>query len=186
MGERCGDDRSQVRRPRRHRESEDRDEHRRLGNRRDGHRPARSHASERGAGVETGERQEDRAEQQQVHDREQVADLIECGFRGQERNDSGDERCRGEQHERGDREHPAGVVGDHPILAEQLAQIAPRLHDRRPDPSLEPGTDQTHHADEERRRSDGQHHLQQGDGSAGEAHRATIRTTMRVIKEKVR
>ena len=49
----------------------------RLDQRGDGHLAAGAHATERGAGVEPGQREEHRAQQQQRDDREQVRDLVQ-------------------------------------------------------------------------------------------------------------
>ena len=48
-----------------------------LGERGHRHLPARSHASERGARVEPGEREEEGPEQQQVHHHQEIADPVE-------------------------------------------------------------------------------------------------------------
>ena len=67
----------------------------------DGHCPAGAHAPERGAGVEGAQGERDRAEQQQVHDSEQVGRPPEGRIGGEQRRDDRDHERGGDQHQRG-------------------------------------------------------------------------------------
>jgi hypothetical protein len=100
---------SPVRRSRGERQGEDGKGDGGLADGRDRHLPAGAHAAERRASVEAGQREERRAEQQQVHDGEQ----IRHGVEGQRRDEHGDEQrhhdCAAEDHERRQMEDPRRV-----------------------------------------------------------------------------
>ena len=71
----------------------------------------------------------------------------------------------------------AGAAGRDRLLAEQLAQVPPRLPDPRPDPALQPGPDLAHQADQQRRQADDQDRLRSPRAEHG--HRGTTSTTSR-------
>ena len=120
------------------RQGEHRQRDGRLGEGRDRHLAARAHAPERGAGIEAGQRQEERAQEEQVHEDDQVAHRVERERRRQHRHQGGHRDRAGEDDERRGPEEPGGVPGDHDLLPEELPQLEIRLPERRPPPVLQP------------------------------------------------
>ena len=126
------DDRGQVGRPDRHRQREDRHQQGRLDQGDDRDLPAGAHPAERGAGVEPGQRQRDRAQRQQRDHREQVGDRVQQRTRWSRTGRPRPPPAQVATSSSGRRpEHLAGAARGDRLLAHQLAQVPPRLPDAR-------------------------------------------------------
>ena len=164
MGERAGDDGGQVGGVGGHREGQDGDQQGRLGQRPDGHGPAGSHATEGGPGVEgargrgrpsraAGGRRRRRGRQTT----RRPGSVASSGAM------AATTKVRGHQHQRGQGEDPARLLGPGPLPAGQLAQVEQGLADRGPDPALQSAAHLAHQPDQERAPDHDADHLEQRD-----------------------
>ena len=129
-----------------------------------GHLTARPHAAEGRAGVEPGQRQEKRAEQQEIDHDDQIANGVERRGHREDRHEEGDGHDA-RKHDEGRRpEEPRGVARDDDLLGEQLAQLQIRLPPRRAAPVLQPRlqpANEAHHPRGEQEREGGLRHREQ-------------------------
>ncbi|MCG3119489.1 MAG: hypothetical protein ALAOOOJD_01898 [bacterium] len=149
------------------REAKDGERNRRLGNRGHGHFTAGAHAAECGAGIETGQRQEKRSQEQQINDGDQIADIVKRQGRRDQRNEERHRDGAAENDVRREAEEPRGVIRHHHFLAEQFAQLKIRLPRRCAAAILQPRfqpADQSHQA---RREHQGQQNLCEFENIAG-------------------
>jgi hypothetical protein len=146
---------------------------------RDGDLAAGPHAAERGAGVQAGQGQGHRSQEQQTHHPEEVGGRVERGAQGDERQDGGDQQGGPGDDSRRQREDYRGSVGGDLLLAQLLAQVPPRLADPASGAALEPRADLSHPAHDQWCQGQDGNDLKKGGHTRHGAHRAITSTISR-------
>ena len=148
----------------------------RLGQRRHRDLAASAHAAEGAAGVEAGQGEKERPDQEQVHEDDDVAGESENGPADHERHDQRARQHGGGQDHRRDGEDPRGGRRHDAILAQELSQVGIRLPRVRAPAADQTGLQRAHDSSQERRAKADQRELDDGNQDVGD-HANTSRAS---------
>ena len=177
------DDRRQRRRAGDQRCGEQHHQQRRLGEEADEHLAPRAERAERGADVHRGERDEHAGQREQPDQRDRVGGARERQVGGERRHDRRRAAHRAEDDVRRDAEDRRGVLGDHRVLREQLADRPVRQEQRRRALVLQPGAALVDPADQQRRQRAARSRLQQLGAKAARANDPTLAAIAAALPE---